>query len=342
MNATDHRHADSPSRRPRLRCWGWGAEGEDLAPEELQAVEKAAARRADPGFQLVPVPQLEEYQLQPSRVAAPDALADALSDSPYDRLTHCCGQSFADGVRMLLREPPRPPDLVAFPRDEAQVRQVLDWATDARVAVVPYGCGSSVCGGVESEIGGDYAGVVSLDLQHLWRVLEVDRASRAALIQGGALGPELEAQLRPHGLTLRHFPQSFEYSTLGGWIATRSGGHYASLYTHIDDFVEALQVVTPQGEVQTRRLPGSGAGPLARPHVHRLGGHPWRDHPGLDAGAGPPLVPRQRLGAVRRHGGRHRGHPADHPGGAVPVQLPGAGPGRGARQRRDRGRRGRC
>ncbi len=84
---------------------------------------------------------------------------------------------------------------------------------------------------------------------------------RAARIEAGILGPALEDALRPHGLTLRHFPQSFEFSTLGGWIATRSGGHYATLYTHIDDFVESLRVVTPRGLVETRRLPGSGAGP---------------------------------------------------------------------------------
>src|SRR5262249_4680087 len=77
----------------------------------------------------------------------------------------------------------------------------------------------------------------------------------------GGVGPALEEQLRPHRLTLRHFPQSFELSTLGGWIATRSGGHYATLYTHIDDFVESLRIVTPSGTIATRRLPGSGAGP---------------------------------------------------------------------------------
>ena len=103
--------------------------------------------------------------------------------------------------------------------------------------------------------------MVSLDLRQLNQVLEVDRTSRAARIQGGALGPDLEAQLKPHGLTLRHFPQSFELSTLGGWIATRSGGHFATLYTHIDDFVESLRVVTPAGTLESRRLPGSGAGP---------------------------------------------------------------------------------
>jgi len=92
-------------------------------------------------------------------------------------------------------------------------------------------------------------------------VKEVDKTSRAALIEGGTYGPALEAQLRPHGLTLRHFPQSFEYSTLGGWIATRGGGHVATLYTHIDDFVESLRTLTPRGLIESRRLAGSGAGP---------------------------------------------------------------------------------
>ena len=102
---------------------------------------------------------------------------------------------------------------------------------------------------------------MTIDLRELGRVLEVDKTSRAARIEAGAFGPALEAQLKPHGLTLRHFPQSFECSTLGGWIATRSGGHFATLYTHIDDLVESLRVITPQGVIETRRLPGSGAGP---------------------------------------------------------------------------------
>jgi len=129
------------------------------------------------------------------------------------------------------------------------------------VAVVPYGGGSSVCGGVEYRGEGGHAGWVSMDLTRLDRVVEIDPVSRAARIQGGALGPVLEDQLRPHGYTLRHFPQSFEFSTLGGWLATRSGGHYASVYTHIDDLVESIRVVTPGGVSESRRLPGSGAGP---------------------------------------------------------------------------------
>jgi alkyldihydroxyacetonephosphate synthase len=118
-----------------------------------------------------------------------------------------------------------------------------------------------VVGGVEPAVGESYAGSVSLDLERFDRVLEIDRTSRSARIQAGMLGPDLEAALRPHGLTLRHFPQSFQFSTLGGWVATRAGGHYATQYTHIDEFVQGIRMVTPAGVVQTRRLPGSGAGP---------------------------------------------------------------------------------
>ena len=110
-------------------------------------------------------------------------------------------------------------------------------------------------------MGDEFTGVVSLDMTRLDRVLEIDRTSRAARIQAGALGPVLEDQLRPHGLTLRHYPQSFEFSTLGGWLATRSGGHFATVYTHIDDLCESMRVVTPAGVAESRRLPGSGAGP---------------------------------------------------------------------------------
>src|SRR5436190_16244259 len=100
-----------------------------------------------------------------------------------------------------------------------------------------------------------------MDLTAMDRVVEIDAVSRAARIEAGALGPVLEDQRRPHGYTLRHFPQSFEFSTLGGWLATRSGGHYASVYTHIDDLVESIRAITPRGVLESRRLPGSGAGP---------------------------------------------------------------------------------
>ena len=212
-------------------------------------------------FEDRPAPQTTEFDLPAPRVAPPAALAAQFSAAPLDRLNHSAGKSYADCARMWLRQAPSPPDWVAYPDDEQGVIDILDWAQSRNVAVIPYGGGSSVCGGVEAAVGPGYAGAVSLDLERLNRVLEVDTVSRAARIQGGALGPELEGQLKAHGLTLRHFPQSFEFSSLGGWIATRAGGHYATQYTHIDDFVEATRLVTPAGVMQTRRLPGSGAGP---------------------------------------------------------------------------------
>jgi alkyldihydroxyacetonephosphate synthase len=164
-------------------------------------------------------------------------------------------------VRAFRGRIDHPPDLVARPGDDDEVAAVLEWCADAGAAAIPFGGGTSVVGGVEPRVGDEYRGAVSVDLRRLDRVLDVDSASRAARIQAGALGPALEDQLRAHGLTLRHFPQSFEFSTLGGWIATRSGGHFATLYTHIDDLVESVRAITPSGEWASRRLPGSGAGP---------------------------------------------------------------------------------
>jgi alkyldihydroxyacetonephosphate synthase len=160
-----------------------------------------------------------------------------------------------------LRHLPHAPDWVAFPNHEAELMQVLDWAHEQRMAVIPFGGGTSVVSGVEPSVGDGYRATLSLDMERFDKVLEVDPTSRCARIQAGVLGPDLEAQLKPHGLSLRHYLQSFQFSTLGGWIATRAGGHYATQYTHIDDFVQSTRTVTPRGVIQTRRLPGSGAGP---------------------------------------------------------------------------------
>jgi alkyldihydroxyacetonephosphate synthase len=210
--------------------------------------------------EFLPEPRIEDLDLAAPRVTPPNSLDGICSTDPFDRANHSYGKSYRDIVRAVAGDFSLAPDVVAFPRDEGEVTALLDWCSGARTAAIPYGGGSSVVGGVEARISDAYAGAVSIDLSRLGRVLEIDRASRAARIQAGIYGPALEDALRPHGLTLRHFPQSFEFSTLGGWIATRSGGHYATLYTHIDDFVESLRVVTPSGVSESRRLPGSGAG----------------------------------------------------------------------------------
>jgi alkyldihydroxyacetonephosphate synthase len=247
----------------RLKHFGWGREGEGMTAEEV-AVTLDRYRRlfGVERFDEVAPPALAEIELRPPRLLPPRALAPHCSTETYDRVAHTYGKSFSDCARGLVGQYDNAPDVVAYPRDEAEVTAVVDWAGGVQAALIPFGAGSSVVGGVEPQLyGTSYPAAISLDLRHLDRVVEIDRTSRAARIEAGVFGPALEAQLRPHALTLRHFPQSFEYSTLGGWIATRSGGHFASLYTHIDDFVESLRVVTPRGLVETRRLPGSGAGP---------------------------------------------------------------------------------
>ena len=247
---------------PRWKFWGWGYEGSGLTPDERRRLLQFYAERFgidDAAPQ--PAPTVDDVALPPSRLEPPRRVARLCSTEPYQRLVHTYGKSFPDAVRAFAREFERAPDVVARPQSEDDVAAVLEWAADAGAAVIPFGGGSSVVGGVEPAVGEGFAGTISLDLKGLDRVLEVDRTSRAARVQGGILGPALEAALKPHDLTLRHFPQSFECSTLGGWIATRSGGHFATLYTHIDDFVESLRVVTPAGTMESRRLPGSGAGP---------------------------------------------------------------------------------
>jgi alkyldihydroxyacetonephosphate synthase len=244
------------------KFWGWGLEDSGLEPAERQrllgfyrdqfGLDDVAAR---------PVPRVEDIALQPPRLQPPAQLARFCTAAPYERVAHSYGKSFPEAVRAFARDFDNAPDVVAKPGSEAEVAALLDWASAARAAVIPFGGGSSVVGGVEPVVGDGFGGTISLDLKGRDQVLEVDRTSRAARVQAGILGPDLEAALRPHGLTLRHFPQSFEFSTLGGWIATRSGGHFATLYTHIDDFVESLRAVTPSGAIESRRLPGSGAGP---------------------------------------------------------------------------------
>lgn len=246
----------------RRSWWGWGTEDQALEGSTLDNIAALVWDRLGMGARpLLHPADPSELGLPAPRIAAPAALEHLVSADDYDRAAHTFGKSFRDVVRALERRLPHPPDLVARPRSENDVVALLDWCSETGIACVPYGGGSSVVAGVECDLAGEFPGVVSMDLTSMDRVVEIDRTSRAALIQGGALGPVLEDQLRPHDLTLRHFPQSFEFSTLGGWLATRSGGHYATVYTHIDDLVESMRVVTPRGIVESRRLPGSGAGP---------------------------------------------------------------------------------
>ena len=251
--------------RPR-KHWGWGFEDQQPTPAQVREAAAGLAAHLRPALGDValgevesPVP-LQGLELPAPRVSAPASLSDICVADDRSRATHALGKSYSDVVHGFRGRFIHTPDLVAHPRDETDIERLLEWCAAERLAAIPYGGGTSVVGGITPDVPGTYNGAVSIDMGALDRVLEVDPVSRSALIQAGALGPGLEAQLAEHGLTLRHFPQSFEYSTLGGWIATRAAGHFATLHTHIEDFVESTRAITPAGAWESRRLPGSGAG----------------------------------------------------------------------------------
>ncbi len=247
-----------PPKR-RLKHWGWGYEDSESSREET--LQAAAAIRSHLGFgegEVESPVALADIGLPEARLAPPAGLAPICRTDPYERASHALGKSYCDVVRGFRGRFDHPPDVVAHPRDEGEIAAVLEWCESAGADAIPFGGGTSVVGGVEPR--GERP-AVTIDLRALDLVLEVDRVSRSARIQAGATGPGLEEQLRPHGLTLRHFPQSFEYSTLGGWLATRAGGHFATGPTHIDDLVESVRAICPRGAWESRRLPASGAGP---------------------------------------------------------------------------------
>src|SRR5215208_641796 len=247
----------------RRSHWGWGYEDVQAGSEERRAAAPGIA--AHLGFgrtQPLEPASLDDASLPEPRLAPPDgALGGLVSSDRHERASHAYGRAYRDVVRAFHGVFERAPDLVARPRDERDVEALLEWAAGANAAVIPFGGGTSVVGGVEARVGDGFDGAVALDLTALDRVLEVDEVSGAARIQGGAPGPVLEEQLGERGLTLRFYPQSFELATLGGWIATRAGGHFATGPTHIDDLVESVRAITPSGAWESRRLPDSGAGP---------------------------------------------------------------------------------
>ena len=240
-------------------CWGW----EEAFPsrEERNALGREVARWLGVAVhaprEAVPI---TDVPIRPSRITAPDGWGPSASSSHEDRIRHTYGRSFPDQCRAFHGQFTHCPDVVLAPRDEEGVRRALDWAHHAGVPLVPYGGGTSVVGGVTPDVK-DAPAYAVLTMTHLDRLLSLDPTSRLAHFQAGILGPAIEDALRPHGYTLRHFPQSFEFSSLGGWLATRNGGHYATGYTHIDDLAASIRIEAPAGQIDTPLLPGNGAGP---------------------------------------------------------------------------------
>ncbi len=246
---------------PRTRSfWHWGFEEDfpDEAAREAVAQQAAFLIPALGTPRAEPLPKIDAVKVRASRLEVPASLARCASSDDRDRILHASGKGYRDVLRAFRGDLPYVPDVVVHPERDEDLAETYEFCARSGAALVPFGGGTSVVSGVT------YDGarpIVCVDLGRLRRLTDVDATSRLVRIEAGASGPDLEAQLAEHDLSLRFYPQSFELSTLGGWIATRAGGHFATGYTHIDDMVSSVRMLSPHGVYETRTLPASGAGP---------------------------------------------------------------------------------
>jgi len=244
--------------------WGWG--DPSIRPELDEAARAVLRERVG---ELEPWPlarELGDFPLPPAE-QLPTALSEAVgSENVFtgdeDRLRHAVGRGYVDLAQLRLGALEGAPDAVVTPPDDAAVRRLLEVCAAEGIAVVPFGGGTSVVGGV-APLRGSHARLVSLDLTAL-REVEVDRTSLTARLGAGLRGPEAEAALGAQGLTLGHFPQSFEYATIGGFAATRSAGQASSGYGRFDALVSSVRLLAPGGELRTLETPHTAAGPALR------------------------------------------------------------------------------
>ncbi len=257
----------------RSRWWGWGDPGVrtplEARPDLWSYLQKRLGLESARGL---PVPELEQVKLPSSRLD--DALRQELEravagdggtlDTAHEgRVRHCAGKSYLDLVRLRAGKVEAAPDAILHPTSPAAVARILAIAAERDVAVVPFGGGTSVVGGVHPGREGKRA-VVTLDTRGLDKLVRVDAKSLTATAESGIMGPALEAALAKHGLSLGHFPQSFEFSTLGGWIAARSAGQCSTGYGRIEELVHALDVALPGRSLETAPPVPSATGPNLR------------------------------------------------------------------------------
>ncbi len=246
-----------------VKWWGWGSEGKRAhLGGDARAMLRSELGDAEPTERAA----LEQVTLPDAR-PLPPAIADAVGEAAVlqgveDRVRHAAGRGYPDLVRLRSGRLERAPDAVVLPADRDQVARVLEACVREGVAVVPFGGGTSVVGGVEP-LANDFERLISLDLRRL-REVSVDPRSMTATLGPGLRGPEAEEALRGRGVTLGHFPQSFECATIGGFAATRSAGQASSGYGRFDELVTSVELTAPAGTLRTIETPHSAAGPALR------------------------------------------------------------------------------
>jgi len=254
--------------KPRQRWWGWGTDGHD-EPLSDGVAALLAKDLGDGGPRVDPVALQDVVLPAPALAADPRAAFIAavgtafVTEAHAQRVSHSAGRSYPDLVRLRTGRLEAAPDAVVFPADAGQVTAVLQACVRHDIAVVPFGGGSSVVGGVDALRGG-HAAVICLDLTRLDELIDVDPVSQLATLGAGVYGPDVERLLGAHGLCLGHAPQSYEFSTVGGWVATRSSGQASTGYGRIDALVRGLKLVAPTGTITALPFPGTAAGPDLR------------------------------------------------------------------------------
>jgi alkyldihydroxyacetonephosphate synthase len=255
-----------------MRWWGWGdpAHGQALNAHTLELLRETLDLSGATPPLLRPPVALDEVRLPPTRLGE-DALAalvaivgsDGVRDDHGERVVHAAGKGYVDLVRMRAGTPAGAPDAIVLPSSHEQVRGVLELCASRGLAVVPFGGGTSVVGGVEP-LSGDHDAAIALDTRRLATIEKLDRESRIVTVGAGMRAPELERALAAEGLTLGHWPQSYEYVTLGGCAASRSAGQASSGYGSIAKMVLGLRLAAPTGEIALAATPASAAGPDLR------------------------------------------------------------------------------
>ena len=253
---------------PAMRWWGWGEA--DHAPSLPSHALGFLAESVGIAHHPRPAVALAHVRLGPSAVGESQLQAlraivgaENVRDEHFERVAHAAGKGYPDLVRLRSGEPEGAPDAVVLPGSHEQVRAVLELCARSSLAVVPFGGGTSVVGGV-APLRGEHEGVLALDMRRMGAVLELDRESRTVAVQAGIRAPALERRLAARGLTLGHFPQSFEYVSLGGCAATRSAGQASSGYGAIEKMIMGLRLAAPAGDIELPAVPASAAGPSLR------------------------------------------------------------------------------
>jgi alkyldihydroxyacetonephosphate synthase len=252
---------------PTMKWWGWGDPGRRLELPE-SALGLLRSELGGTGRTVRPV-ELGQVRLAEPRLVEKvhnrlqAIVGEWVRDDRLTRVSHAAGRGYPDLLRLREGLADPAPDAVVYPGGEHEVQAVLDLCASEQIAVVPFGGGTSVVGGVEP-VGDSRAAVVSLDMARMTAVTNVDERSLVASFGPGLRGPRVEEQLARHGLTLGHFPQSFEYATVGGWVATRSAGQASTGYGNIEKLVTGLRLVTPTGSIDLPPMPATAAGPGLR------------------------------------------------------------------------------